>query len=268
MRPPRRWRRGGGYVPRIKGLPQIKIRPQRGLPSLEPRFVRITRTDAGINVDMVLDGVCKQLLPPSESAAGSDPGVADQLATSDGERIRGVDDTQHRKATRERSRAVSRSKKGGKARRKQHVSKRNACHRKPARPVRKHGTLVGEDLAVETMTRSAKGTAEAPGTNVKQKAGPQRSIPSQARGLLPGQLACKAGWAGRRSEQVHPAHTSQRCHRCAEADGSNRKGTRCGCSGDADVNAVINVLPTPNSPAAAANRGNGRGAARNRPSQQ
>ncbi len=118
LRPPRRWRRGGGYVPRIKVLPQIKIKPQRGLPSLEPQFVRITRTDAGIKVNLELHGVRKLPLPPSASAAGIDPGVADQVATSDGERIRGVDDTEHRKATRERSRAAARSKKGRRTRKK------------------------------------------------------------------------------------------------------------------------------------------------------
>ncbi len=118
------------------------------MPSLEPQLVRITRTDAGINVDMVLHGVRKLPLPPSASVAGIDPRVADQVATSDGERIRRVGDTQHRKATREGSRAVDRPKKGGRTRkkrvrargevrRKRRVSKRNACHRKSARPVRK-----------------------------------------------------------------------------------------------------------------------------------
>ncbi len=64
----------------------------------------------------------------------------------------------------------------GKTHRKRHASKRNACHRKSTRLVRKHGTLVAEDLNIETMTRFAQGTVEAPGTNVKQRAGLNRSI--------------------------------------------------------------------------------------------
>ena len=62
------------------------------------------------------------------------------------------------------------------------------------------------------MTASAKGTAEAPGRNVRAKAGLNRSI-----------LA--SGWAGLASKldykaaeliEVDPAYTSQTCHECGQ----------------------------------------------------
>ena len=47
-------------------------------------------------------------------------------------------------------------------------------------------------LQVSNLTRSAKGTAEAPGRNVRAKAGLNRSILEQSSGLIHDQLIYKA----------------------------------------------------------------------------
>jgi putative transposase len=79
-----------------------------------------------------------------------------------------------------------------------------------------------EDLKIGNMTRSAKGTAVAPGSNVRQKA--------------PGRV-----------EKVSPAFTSQRCSACGHVDAKSRESqavfacTACGFACNADVNAARNI---------------------------
>src|SRR5450759_4727891 len=64
-----------------------------------------------------------------------------------------------------------------------------------------------EDLRVRHMTRSAKGTVDAPGTNVRQKAGLNRAILDKGWGVLVTRLEQKAPG---RVEKVNAAYTSQR----------------------------------------------------------
>ncbi len=94
------------------------------------------------------------------------------------------------------------------------------------------------------MTKSAKGTVEAPGSNVKAKAGLNREI-----------LA--TGWAGMRQKldykvgevvAVNPAYTSQTCHACGAVDAASRRSqaefrcAHCGHEDNADINAAKNIL--------------------------
>jgi len=65
-----------------------------------------------------------------------------------------------------------------------------------------------EDLKIGNMTRSAKGTREHPGRNVRQKAGLNRGILRSGWGLLVRRLEEKAPG---RVEKIKPALTSQRC---------------------------------------------------------
>jgi len=101
-----------------------------------------------------------------------------------------------------------------------------------------------EDLKIGNMTRSAKGTAEAPGRNVRQKAGLNREISRSGWGLLVRRLEEKAPG---RVEKVPPAYTSQRCSACGHVDRESResqarfKCTACGYAANADVNAAVNI---------------------------
>ncbi len=105
-------------------------------------------------------------------------------------------------------------------------------------------TVVVEDLHTKDMTASAKGTEEAPGRNVKQKAGLNRAILASGWGGLERKLAYKVG----ELVKVDPAYTSQACSRCGYTDKSNRPSQavfRCGVCGfrlNADHNAAINIL--------------------------
>ena len=79
-------------------------------------------------------------------------------------------------------------------------------------------TVVVEDLPTKGMTQSAKDTMEAPGQQVKQKSGLNRSILASGWGLLERKLAYKAGAL----RKVNPAYTSQRCSRCGPVHRDNR----------------------------------------------
>jgi putative transposase len=94
------------------------------------------------------------------------------------------------------------------------------------------------------MTRSAKGTRENPGRNVRQKAGLNRGILRSGWGLLVRRLEQKAPG---RVERVNAAFTSQRCSACGLVDAKSRKSqarfvcTACGYACHADVNAARNI---------------------------
>ena len=102
-----------------------------------------------------------------------------------------------------------------------------------------------EDLKVRAMTRSARGTAECPGTRVAQKRGLNHQISRHGWGQLVARLKHKAPG---RLEFVPAAHTSQRCSQCGHVAPENRKSQavfQCVvCSAgpcNADVNAARNI---------------------------
>jgi transposase len=101
-----------------------------------------------------------------------------------------------------------------------------------------------EDLKIKDMTRSAKGTRENPGRNVRAKAGLNRGILASGWGLLVRRLEEKAPG---RVEKINPALTSQRCSACGRVDRGSRESqavfrcTACGFAANADVNAAINI---------------------------
>jgi len=101
-----------------------------------------------------------------------------------------------------------------------------------------------EDLRIRSMTLSAKGTAGAPGQNVRQKAGLNREILRSGWGLLARRLEDKAPG---RVEKIRPAFTSQRCSACGHVDAESRESqarfvcTACGFADHADVNAARNI---------------------------
>lgn len=108
-------------------------------------------------------------------------------------------------------------------------------------------TLVVEDLRVKNMTRTAKGTVDAPGVNVKQKSGLNRSILDQGWTQILTMLTYKADQAGARVTRVRPHGTSQTCHRCGSTAARQRENQAvfrcadptCGWTGNADTNAAI-----------------------------
>jgi putative transposase len=109
---------------------------------------------------------------------------------------------------------------------------------------RRFDLICVEDLRITSMTRSAKGTINQPGRNVRQKAGLNRGILASGWGLLVRRLEDKAPG---RVEKVNPAYTSQQCSMCGHVAAESRESqalfrcTACGYAGNADVNAARNI---------------------------
>ena len=112
----------------------------------------------------------------------------------------------------------------------------------------RHAVIAIEDLRIKNMSASATGTVDAPGRNVRQKAGLNRGILDAAWGEFARQLTYKAEWRGGRVILVNPAYTSRTCRICGHECAENRKTQSvfaclaCGHTENADVHAAKNIL--------------------------
>ncbi|WFU89026.1 transposase [Rhizobium sp. CC1099] len=193
-------------------------------------------------------------------AVGIDRGVANTLTLSTGEHWwmpAGLAEIEPRK--RRAQRVLARRKRGSrrhaKARRRVAALQAGAArirqdwrHKASLDIARRFATVVLEDLATRNMTRSARGTVDAPGTNVCQKAGLNRAILEQGWHGFETVLADKLEERGGYLCKVDPRHTSQPCSACAAVDRESRESQasfrccQCGLRAHADHNAAINIL--------------------------
>jgi transposase len=101
-----------------------------------------------------------------------------------------------------------------------------------------------EDLKVSTMTRSARGTIQQPGRNVRAKAGLNRGILANGWGQLAARLEHKAPG---RVQKVNAGYTSQTCSACGHCAPESRESqavfrcVACLYEANADVNAAVNI---------------------------
>ena len=113
--------------------------------------------------------------------------------------------------------------------------------------VNNHDIVIVEDLKITNMTKSAKGTVEAPGKNVKQKSGLNRAILSECWAYFFKCLEYKLENKGGVFKKVSPKHTSQKCSCCGHISKDNRKTqanfkcVKCGYENNADENASVNI---------------------------
>ncbi|CRK57792.1 Mobile element protein [Alloactinosynnema sp. L-07] len=194
--------------------------------------------------------------PGTGSVVGVDRGVTVSAALSTGEllsvaTLRGPEKARLLRLQRKLARAKRGSTRRGKVkvaiaklkaretdRRKDWVEKTST------RLARTFDVIAVENLKITNMTRSAKGTIDAPGRGVRQKAGLNRGILANGWGQLVTRLEHKA--AGRVVE-VDPRFTSQRCSTCGIVDREARESQAayrcrsCGFACNADVNAALNI---------------------------
>ena len=111
-----------------------------------------------------------------------------------------------------------------------------------------HAMIVIEDLKVTNMSKSAAGTVDIPGRNVKAKSGLNKSILDQGWGEFRRQLEYKQAWLGGDLLAINPRNTSRMCPACSHVSAENRKTqfkfecVECGYAENADLNAAINIL--------------------------
>jgi putative transposase len=108
--------------------------------------------------------------------------------------------------------------------------------------------VVVEDLQLSNMSRSADGSIEQLGRNVRAKSGLNRSILDQGWAGFRRQLEYKMLWAGGLLLAVPPMNTSRTCPRCGHVSADNRRMqaevacVACGFHENADLAGAINVL--------------------------
>ncbi len=194
--------------------------------------------------------------PGNGQAVGIDRGVVVSAALSTGELLHAPSlNARERIRLRRMQRRLARAKRGSNRRgrvqqaiarlRARETDRRKDWAEKASTGiVRRFDVIWVEDLKIKNMTRSAKGTRDNPGRNVRQKAGLNRGILRSGWGLLVRRLEDKAPG---RVEKVRPAFTSQRCSACGQVDRDTRESqavfrcTACGFACHADVNAAKNI---------------------------
>jgi putative transposase len=98
------------------------------------------------------------------------------------------------------------------------------------------------------MSRTAAGTKERPGKQVRQKSSLNRSILDQGWGMFRNQLEYKLEWNGGMLLALPPENTSRACPNCEYISEYNRKTQSqfecmsCGYKNNADVVGAINIL--------------------------
>ena len=188
--------------------------------------------------------------PDDGTVCGVDMNVG-QVAVSDGRVFEAPDSRRLEARMKRYQRCLARQHRGSRRRKRTRLrlartKRRIACAR---RNWQHHvsrslagGTVALEALRTGAMTASARGTAEAPGTNLRQKAGLNREILATGWAGLHAMLAYKTPGV----IEVDPAFTSQTCAVCNAVDPASRKGrsfhcVACGHADHADVNAARNI---------------------------
>jgi transposase len=250
----RRMSRHVGEV-RVPKAGWVRFRWSRAVPAGVKSY-RVTRDRAGrwhvafAAIPAAIEG------PGNGEIVGLDRGVAVSAALSTGELLHAPGLTApERKRVRRLERKVARARRGSSRRKRvnqaiarlraRETDRRKDWAEKASTDITRRFDLIRvEDLQIANMTRSAKGTRENPGRNVRQKAGLNRGILASGWGLLVRRVGEKAPG---RVEKINPAFTSQRCSACGQVDPKSRESqavfrcTACGFACNADVNAAKNI---------------------------
>lgn len=199
-------------------------------------------------------------VPKSTSAVGIDLGIARFATLSDGTFYAPLNSfRRHEQRLARYQRAMSRKVKfsdhwkKAKARitklhQKIGNARRDHLHKTSAAISQNHAMVCIEDLQVRNMSRSAAGTTEQPGKNVRAKAGLNKSILDQGWFEFRRQLDYKLAWAGGWLIAVPPQNTSRTCPACGHGSADNRQTQaqfrciECGFEENADVVGAINIL--------------------------
>ena len=197
---------------------------------------------------------------PNGGAVGIDMGVARFATLSDGSFYAPLNsfkrhETALRKAQQTMSRKVkfSHNWKKAKARvQKIHSrignARRDFLHKTSTMISQNHAMVCIEDLQVRNMSKSAAGTSDAPGRNVRAKSSLNKAILDQGWAEFRRQLDYKLAWNGGHLIAVPPQHTSHTCPCCGHVSADNRQTqakflcVECGFEENADVVGAINIL--------------------------
>lgn len=127
-------------------------------------------------------------------------------------------------------------------------ARRDYLHKTSTAISQNHAMVCIEDLQIRNMSKSAAGTTEQPGRNVRAKSGLNKAILDQGWFEFRRQLDYKLAWRGGWLVTVPPQNTSRTCPCCGHVSADNRQTqarfacVECGFEDNADVVGAINVL--------------------------
>jgi putative transposase len=214
-------------------------------------------------------------VPTAATAIGIDVGIERFATLSDGTFYAPLNSfKRHEARLRRYQRAMSRkqrfSKNWLKAKRRVQATharignaRRDYLHKATTAVSRQHALVCVEDLQVRNLSKSAAGTIDKPGRNVRAKSGLNKSILDQGWFEFRRQLDYKLGWQGGMLVAVPPQYTSQTCPRCAHVSAANRatrawfRCTACAYENHADVVGAMNILARGHRVAACGEEGSG-----------
>ena len=197
---------------------------------------------------------------PSKTAIGIDLGVSKLVTGSNGQCFKPkssfkANQGKLAKLQRQLSRKVLFSQNWQKQNRKiqklhHHIAniRHDYLHKVTTSISKSHAMIACEDLKVANMSKSASGTVENKGRQVKAKSGLNKSILDQGWGMMVNMLEYKQQWHGGLLIKVNPRYTSQTCFECKYVAKDNRQTqakfecVKCGHSNNADINAARNIL--------------------------
>ena len=259
---------GRNLLPRIF-LPKVgwvKVRLSRPVAG-EIRNATVTRKAGRWAVSIQTERNVPEPTPRTSPEIGLDLGVVSLATLSDGTRIHPAPELVAAMKRAEKNlaweqRKLSRKfRKGPKSRnfrkQKRRVARahervanmrRDFLHKASTAMSETQAVVYVEDLKIRNMTRSARGTRETPGRNVRQKSGLNRSILSQGWGTFLSLLEYKLERNGGCLIRVDPRNTSRTCSACGHVSAENRpdqstfRCVACGFEDHADVNAAKNIL--------------------------
>lgn len=165
--------------------------------------------------------------------------IENRLANANRKLARQVKGSAHWQKTKERVSRLSRSAAN---------ARRDFLHKTSTTIAKSHGLVAIEKMQINNMSRSARGTIEDPGRNVKSKSGLNRAILDQGWGMFSTLLAYKLEQRGGHLVEVPPMYTSQTCAECGTVSKDSRKSQAvfscvgCGHIANADTNAARNIL--------------------------
>lgn len=197
---------------------------------------------------------------PNGGMVGIDMGIARFATLSDGSDLAPLNSfKRHEAALRKAQRSMSRKSKfsnnwkKAKARiQRIHArignARRDYLHKATTTISKNHAIVCIEDLKVRNMSKSAAGSVEKPGKQVRAKSGLNKAILDQGWFEFRRQLDYKLAWRGGYLVAVPPKNTSRTCPACGHISADNRQTqsrfecVECGYENNADVVGAINVL--------------------------
>lgn len=243
------------FLPKIGWVRFRKSREVEGT----PRNVTVSRRGEHWYVSIQTEREVSEPVHPATSAVGIDMGVARFATMSDGSFLEPLNSfskiekrlaKEQRKLARKQKFSANWQKQKAKITR-LHIrvadARNDYLHKASTTISKNHAIIVLEDLRIRNMSASAKGTVDAPGRNVRAKAGLNKAILDQGWYEFRRQLEYKQAWRGGKVVAIPPHYTSQTCPACGNISRENRKSQarfacECGFSENADHVAAINIL--------------------------